>query len=290
MATYHVSVLQAPPTRGEERADTRSAGPARRYAHPIRSWLAAQLEERRPRGAVASLDGVRACACLTVIAYHISLMTRDQHLWTDTSNRLVGAILLAGGAGVTLFFVLSGFLLFLPYAQALLAEQPWPSARLFYLRRALRIIPGYYFSLVVLVLLDHPEYLEPQRWGQLALFPIFLMDSTRATFQQLNGPYWTLAIEWQFYLLLPLLALGIIAMTRLLARWVRPEQRFWVVVGCLLGMCGWGLFTRYWERITAPIRRPPSWCRTACSMSCCSSPMAPMASFWRISPLGCWRA
>src|SRR5215472_3466627 len=116
MATHHVSMLQAPPTRGGERAETHPAGHARRHEHPIRSWVAAQLEERRPRGAIASLDGVRACACLTVIAYHISLMTRDQHLWTDTGNRLVGAILLAGGAGVTLFFVLSGFLLFLPYA------------------------------------------------------------------------------------------------------------------------------------------------------------------------------
>ncbi len=96
------------------------------------------------------------------------------------------------------------------------------------------------------------------------------MDSTRATFQQLNGPYWTLAIEWQFYLLLPLIALGILSMTRLLARWARaherptgarvrtpsvrkrqppqarPEKRLLVVVGCLLGMIGWGLFTRYW--------------------------------------------
>jgi peptidoglycan/LPS O-acetylase OafA/YrhL len=66
------------------------------------------------------------------------------------------------------------------------------------------------------------------------------MDSTRATFQQLNGPYWTLAIEWQFYLLLPLIALGI----RCVARRVSPEKRSWAVMGCLLGLMGWGLLTR----------------------------------------------
>lgn len=208
----------------------------------IHSWLAGQLEASKPQGAIASLDGVRAFACLTVVGYHISLAARDMGLWTLTDNPLLTSFLLAGGAGVTLFFVLSGLLLFLPYAKALLSEQPWPGTRLFYLRRALRIIPGYYFSLAVIVLLAQPQYLEPQRWKEFILFPLFLMDSTQATFQQLNGPYWTLAIEWQFYLLLPWIALGIY----FVARRVRSEKRLWVVVGCLLGLIGWGLFSRWW--------------------------------------------
>src|SRR6185312_4510269 len=161
-------------------------------------------------------------------------------LWSLTDNPLLTSVLLAGGAGVTLFFVLSGLLLFLPYAKALLSEQPWPGTRLFYLRRALRIIPGYYFSLAVIVLLAQPQYLEPQHWKEFILFPLFLMDSTRATFQQLNGPFWTLAVEWQFYLLLPWIALGIY----LVVRRIRSEKRLWAVVGCLLAMIGWGLFSR----------------------------------------------
>jgi peptidoglycan/LPS O-acetylase OafA/YrhL len=209
-----------------------------------------QRETIRSKESIPALDGVRAIACLMVIAYHISLMARDTHLWREDGDTLVTALMLGGNAGVTLFFVLSGFLLFLPYANALLFDQPWPDARRFYLRRALRIIPGYYFSLLLIVLLAHPEYLQPARWGQLLLFPIFLMDSTRATFQQLNGPYWTLAIEWQFYLLLPLIALGILGVTRLAERWLQtlacPEKRFWVIIACLLGMAGWGVFTRYW--------------------------------------------
>ncbi len=210
--------------------------------HTLTAWLAKQLEETRPKGAIASLDGVRAIACLIVIAYHISLMARDTHLWTVQGHPITTAVVLSGGAGVTLFFVLSGFLLFLPYAKALLFEQPWPGARLFYLRRVLRIIPGYYFSLVLLVLFSQSQYLQPQRWGQLLLFPLFLMDSSQKTFQQLNGPYWTLAIEWQYYLLLPLIALGILCVVR----WIRPEKRFWTIVACLLGVIGWGLFTRSW--------------------------------------------
>jgi peptidoglycan/LPS O-acetylase OafA/YrhL len=210
--------------------------------HRVNSWLAMLLEKHSPKGTIAALDGVRAIACLTVMGYHISLMTRDMHLWQVGWNPFLSAILLAGGAGVTLFFVLSGFLLFLPYVKALLFEQSWPSARQFYMRRALRIIPGYYFSLVLIVLLAQPDYLEPQHWGDLLLFVFFLMDATQSTFRQLNGPYWTLAIEWQFYLLLPLIALGI----GCVARRVRPEWRLWAVIGCLLGMAGWGVFTRAW--------------------------------------------
>jgi peptidoglycan/LPS O-acetylase OafA/YrhL len=177
-----------------------------------------------------------------VVGYHISLASRDMRLWSLSNNPLLTSFLLAGGAGVTLFFVLSGLLLFLPYAKALLSEQPWPGTRQFYLRRALRIIPGYYFSLAVIVLLAQPQYLEPRHWREFILFPLLLMDSAQTTFQQLNGPYWTLAIEWQFYLLLPWVALGI----SLIVRRVQSEKRLWAVVGCLLGLIGWGLFSRWW--------------------------------------------
>ncbi len=52
------------------------------------------------------------------------------------------------------------------------------------------------------------QYLQPQHWQELGLFFTFLMDSSRATFKQLNAPFWMLAIEWQFYMPLPLLVLG----------------------------------------------------------------------------------
>ena len=207
----------------------------------ISCWLAAQLETDKEQGTIATLDGVRAIACLTVMGYHINLMTRSAHLWTTDGKPLTSAVVLAGSSGVTLFFVLSGFLLFLPFAKALLFERSWPETRLFYLRRMLRIIPGYYTSLFLLVVLERPEYLQPERWGQLLLFPIFLMDSTRATFRQLNGPYWTLAIEWQFYMLLPWIALGI----RAIVHRLRPEKRVWGIAGCLLGLMAWGVLTRY---------------------------------------------
>jgi peptidoglycan/LPS O-acetylase OafA/YrhL len=66
------------------------------------------------------------------------------------------------------------------------------------------------------------------------------MDSTPATFQRLNGPYWTLAIEWQFYLLLPLIALAIGGLTRRAS----GRNRVWVVAGALVTLMAWGILSR----------------------------------------------
>ncbi len=219
------------------------AAPFQHVAKLSGAWMRKRLDENAPKGGIAVLDGVRACAAITVMAYHINLIGRNIHLWNPaTTNPLLSAVVLSGSSGVTLFFVLSGFLLFLPYARALLADQSWPSARRFYLRRALRILPAYYFSLVVLVLIAKPEYLDPHRWTELGIFVFFLQDATPQTFRQLNGPYWTLAIEWQFYMLLPWLCLGL----RFLIRHVRVEWRLWAISAGLCGLMAWGMATRAW--------------------------------------------
>ncbi|WP_322480936.1 acyltransferase, partial [Thermogemmatispora sp.] len=174
------------------------------------------LMENDLRGnAIPMLDGVRALACLAVLVFHVNWTTYHQHLWQPLHQPLVSSFLLVGSTGVTLFFILSGFLLFLPYVGALLSEErPWPSVRRFYLRRALRIWPAYYVSLFILITLWQPQYWQPAHWRELLLFVTFFMDSTPETFRKINGPYWTLAIEWQFYLLLPLLSLGIFLLLR----------------------------------------------------------------------------
>lgn len=155
------------------------------------------------------LDGVRAIACLTVLVFHLNLTAHDNNILNFSSvGTIISAIAVTGSSGVTLFFILSGFLLFLPYAKALLFETAWPTTRQFYLRRALRILPGYYVALFVLIFLQGGIYLQPMHFGELGLFLTLFMDSLPLTYQKINGPFWTLAVEWQFYLLLPFLALG----------------------------------------------------------------------------------
>ncbi|HEU0002955.1 MAG TPA: acyltransferase [Ktedonobacteraceae bacterium] len=175
----------------------------------VGQWIAWMLEDRQVGGKqnnIAVLDGVRAVAFLMVMVFHINRMTGD-NLWDRMSNQLASSVSTAGGTGVTLFFVLSGFLLFMPFAKSLLFTTSWPLARVFYMRRFLRIIPGYYVCLLLLILLAYPEYLQPVHLKDLFLFLTFFMDSTTETFRRINGPFWTLATEWQFYMMLPLIAL-----------------------------------------------------------------------------------
>lgn len=206
-------------------------------------WLKTIFEEQKPtqqKGSIAVLDGVRGLAIFFVISYHIDYSLAKGHMLDWHSSALTLSILTAGSAGVSLFFVLSGFLLFMPYAKALLFADRWPLARTFYLRRALRIFPGYYISLFILILLEERNYLLPSGWPKLGLFLSFFMDSTRLTFRVLNGPYWTLAVEWQFYMILPLMMLGVL----LLVRRVPIQKRLRAVTFCLLGIIALGLLVR----------------------------------------------
>jgi len=60
--------------------------------------------------------------------------------------------------------------------------------------------------------------------------------------QQVDGPFWTLAVEFQFYMLLPILAL-------IFSLVVRRSTLLWRMIkltGCLLFMLVWGLLSRYW--------------------------------------------
>ncbi len=206
-------------------------------------WIWAGLEDAPKKNAIPVLDGVRAIACLMVIWFHIYRTPRDFHIWNTqpSDHPLLNSFLYFGEYGVTLFFVLSGFLLFMPFAKALLFEKTWPGIRQFYLRRVFRIVPAYYLSLILIALLFQGQYLQPQHWKELGLFFVFFMDSSQTTFKQLNAPFWTLAIEWQYYMLLPVLALGM----RLIVWRVKQNYRLPTTVGCLLALITWGLFSRY---------------------------------------------
>jgi peptidoglycan/LPS O-acetylase OafA/YrhL len=158
-------------------------------------------------GEIRALDGVRALAALSVLFYHSYghafpsrkvVLGRDITLPWDFMQ-----------TGVHLFFVLSGFLLFLPYARAMLAGRPLPSARRFYGRRALRILPAYWACLLALVLVHWPRFASPLGLADVGAHAALLQDDFFDFNRAIAGPFWTLAVEAQFYLVLPLFAAGV---------------------------------------------------------------------------------
>jgi peptidoglycan/LPS O-acetylase OafA/YrhL len=157
-------------------------------------------------GEIRALDGLRALAALSVLCFHAIQLTHDRLLIAGADLSFLAFYL---QTGVHLFFILSGFLLFLPYARAMLDGRPLPSARRFYQRRALRIIPAYWVCMGILILVALPSYLSLVGLKDVVYHVTLLHDDSYLFSRSIEGPFWTLAVEAQFYMVLPLVAIGV---------------------------------------------------------------------------------
>ena len=193
------------------------------------------MRESRLLGA----DLVRATACLMVLVHHLvqrlDLNTLPEWLWPAYGFGLMGSF------GVASFFILSGFLLARPFWQALDAGEPMPSLRVYGVRRAARIVPGFWLALTAtfvlsLVVFDVPltqllvtRYLAGlflvSEWHWSTLFPV-----------EYNGPLWSIAFEVSSYIFLPICLA--------LLFWVRPagvwgRRLIWVAIIGLVLLIHW---------------------------------------------------
>lgn len=148
----------------------------------------------------ARVESLRALAALAVLVGHaLFLATAGQ-----PSDSVKDRILIGGGLGVFLFFTLSGYLLYLPFARG------GVDLRRYARNRALRILPLYWAVVAILYAVQR-NGAEPGDWWRFALF---LQNYSEDTLARLDSPMWSLVVEVQFYALLPLLALGIGALAR----------------------------------------------------------------------------
>ena len=154
------------------------------------------------------LDGLRGIAILLVMMFHSLIIQLDPMPEAEPAT-LIYAVALSGWAGVNLFFVLSGFLI-----TGILLDAPRGRRSLgnFYARRALRILPLYYATLLlffyVLPREPFPELAwHDERqilyWTYIQNWAIAAQGAWPAT-PNLNH-LWSLNIEEQFYLVWPLL-------------------------------------------------------------------------------------
>jgi peptidoglycan/LPS O-acetylase OafA/YrhL len=151
-----------------------------------------------PSKRIAALDALRVLAIAWVILYHLL----DRFL-PRTAGDWFTRFCESGGAGVDLFFVLSGYLI-----GSLVVGEIHRTSRLdvgrFLPRRWLRTLPAYYVTLVVVLGVDF-VFPASRPWEQPASYLIFLQNytNTPATFR--FGWSWSLCVEEWFYLTLPLL-------------------------------------------------------------------------------------
>ena len=152
---------------------------------------------------VPGLDGLRAVACLMVFAVHFGQTT---HLQGTAGPFDLERLIENGNSGVALFFALSGFLLGLPYWHAMRSGARFPPVGEYLIRRAGRILPAYFVCLTFLVVIN--RYWLKSDWPYAVLLHYALVfNYSEATLFRINPPFWTLAVEFQFYLLLPLIFL-----------------------------------------------------------------------------------
>jgi peptidoglycan/LPS O-acetylase OafA/YrhL len=193
--------------------------------------------EQQASGKFAFLDGLRGWAAMWVVVNHL------QHFLDNALDSIPWVIreylIIQGGMGVVFFFALSGFVI-----TRSLASRPvdTPTLGNFYARRLARLTPPYYaalvFTLVVnvaSVTLKHQSFTEeygamtPLRViTNLAYIPtLFDVDL------MINGIYWTLYVEMQFYALIGLLCWAMFQLER------RNQRRVFdalIVVLCLVSL------------------------------------------------------
>jgi peptidoglycan/LPS O-acetylase OafA/YrhL len=144
------------------------------------------------------LDGVRGFAALAVFFHHLCFASIGAPPAGSSVGMVVERALFhvsaLGAGGVDLFFVLSGFLI----TSLLLKDQSNPAYyKDFYWKRALRILPLYMLCLVGLLLFF------PGSWRYVLLAAVFLPNFASVIHVSAYGPFWSLGIEEQFYLLWP---------------------------------------------------------------------------------------
>ena len=144
---------------------------------------------------VPALDGVRAAAALMVVLTHVGFQTGE------TTRGALGALVARMDFGVALFFALSGFLLYRPWARAARGGTAAPDVHRYLLRRAVRILPAYWVALFAVLLTTARDASVPDVVRHVTLTQVYggrLLDGFTQT--------WSLATEASFYIVLPLLA------------------------------------------------------------------------------------
>jgi len=173
-----------------------------------------------PQGAIASLDGIRALAVSLVFFAHGGLED-----------------VVPGGLGVTIFFVLSGFLI------TTLMRREYRSGgtlnlRAFYLRRVLRLMPPLLVVVAAAALLAALGLIGGAFSGRGLLAVLFYFGNYHVIAADFHGVpegigvVWSLAVEEHYYLLFPPLAI-------VLLRLGRPRAAAAILVALCLAILGW---------------------------------------------------
>jgi peptidoglycan/LPS O-acetylase OafA/YrhL len=193
------------------------------------------------------VDGMRAIAVLCVVLVHCAGFA------SAISGSLPGRLLAHANIGVTIFFLISGFLLYRPFIAHRTSRAQAPAVHAYAKRRLLRIYPAYWLILTVLIVVPGLPGI-----GAVARWPMYTLTQTIPIY---NGPScsgvllgcslahtWSLGAELSFYLALPVYVLATERLTR------RLSVRGWVTAQAVLlaALCAISLLVQFLLVYPAP--------------------------------------
>ena len=168
--------------------------------------MAVETETVPTRGRWERVDQLRGLAALAVVVCHLAVSGYRDAPNLDGGRWPWLALLLGFGyLGVPLFFVISGFCIHLPYARSLAragASAPAPRWRHFFARRFWRLYPPYLAALVVALALWWVAG-GSVSWLTVTAQALLVHAFHTTTFDGVNPPAWTLAVEAQLYVAYP---------------------------------------------------------------------------------------
>lgn len=172
------------------------------------------LEDRA--GQVAALTGLRGFAALMVVLVHVSV--RTDYPWVGLTNY-----------GPVSLFVLSGFLLYRPWARWTMRLADRPSVKVFARRRVSRIFPAY-LVVFFIVALEYPPA-RPDGLDGWIYAATLTWIYVPGEFPGAMAQTWSLATELSWYVALPVMG----GVTGLIARRRSPRAGFWIAAS-LIGL------------------------------------------------------
>ena len=168
---------------------------------------------------VPEIEGLRFIAVLAVVLFHVpvQIALRSSAAHPKSSFWIV---ISHGARGVPLFFVISGFILALPFASCILKRSQPVRLPHYYLRRLTRLEPPYIVAILIriplLILSLHKPMRVVLEHGFASLF--YIHSVVFGYISTVNPPSWSLEVEIQFYCLAPLIAFTYF---KLKSAWVR---------------------------------------------------------------------
>lgn len=161
---------------------------------------------------IPAIDGLRFIAIFSVVLFHTVkyITTKNTYHYPNIDLLYIQHVFEKGRIGVPLFFVISGFILGIPFCKSKISNGPPVNLKKFFLRRLTRLEPPYILSLTILLIgsiyvartLSFNEAIESYFASIFYIHWLVIPQHLPL----INDVTWSLEIEVQFYLLMPVLA------------------------------------------------------------------------------------